>query len=356
MMRTPALRCSALLALALAIGLGGCGAPVVLPEVGADRLVRAPIEGPPRPQAMPLLPVVLAVPSAPWQASDTDSPPAVRATVDGSDEPEVMELPASTWELPQPLRMRPLSQLSPEAARFLAGREGAVTVGVFVPGESAVYVAGPELGVPMASVSKLVIMVALFEQAEAASRSLTAEELGLLEPMVVWSDNDSATLLWDALGGAAGVGASLAARDVRGVVLHPLAWGDSWASGPAVAWLLGRLAFGDLVAPEHRELALQLLARAASEQSWGVGASAGRSVAEASEGTIVGVKDGWYPVAAGWRAGSAGLIVPGPGSPSTIPYSIAVLTAENHELEDGIATIEGVADRIQAALTPRGAG
>ncbi len=336
----------------LAITLVACGQSAATPAARAPS-EHASVESPSRPAALPVLPVVLAVPSAPGAPRDRLGAQSLGPAFDG---PEVIELPASSWELPQPLRMRPLSQLSPEAARFLASRDGAVTAGVFVPGENAIYVASPELGVPMASVSKLVIMIALFEQAEASGRPLSQDEVALLEPMVVWSDNESATLLWDSLGGATGVEASLAARDVRGVVLHPVAWGDSWASGPAVAWLLGRLAFGDLVAPEHRDLALRLLARATSEQSWGVGASAGRSFAGAAEGTIIGVKDGWYPVDAGWRAGSAGLIVPGAGSPATIPYSIAVLTAENRELEDGIATIEGLADRIQAALTPRGAG
>ncbi len=208
----------------------------------------------------------------------------------------------------------------------------------------------------MASVAKLVIMLALFDRVEAEGRDLTPAEYALLEPMVVWSDNDSASRLWDAVGGARGASAYLERIGVAGIVPDRVAWGDSRASGPAVAWLLAKLAFGDLVTPEHRELALALLARAADDEPWGVGVGV-RNTRVLADGTIVGVKDGWYPVRAGWRAGSAGLIVPGPGQPGgTVPYAIAVLTAENALLDDGIYTIEGFADRVQAALTPRGGG
>lgn len=331
----------------LALLLLGCAQPV--PPSGA-RIVpgtRVVVDSPPRPS---ILPVILAAPSAPVFPTTPQDAAVSRAN---TQEPEVIELGVGRWELPPPVRMRPLSQLSPEASRFIAERGGSVSVGVFVPADNAVYVASPELAVPMASVAKLVILLALIDRAESAGRTLTADEVALVEPMMVWSDNESATLLWDALGGGHGVSLYLERLGVRGIVLDPLAWGDSHASGPAVAWLLAQLAFGDLVNPEHRELALGLLGRAAAEQPWGVSAGVMRKGADA----FVGAKDGWYPVASGWRAGSAGLVLPAAGqAATTVPYSIAVLTAENADLEDGIATIEGLVDRVQAALTPRGAG
>jgi hypothetical protein len=317
------------------------------------------------PSSLPILPLVLALPSAPVAPVEPVESFAPIGPFDpfasgyasrGDDAPEAIELPASLWELPPPLRMRPLAQLSPEAARFLAERGGPVTAGVFVAHDNAIYVSSPELALPMASVAKLLIMLALIDRAEAEGRPLNTWEIALLEPMVVWSDNDSATILWDDLGQGAAVDAYLAKQAIRGIVTDPVAWGDSRASGPAVAWLLARLAFGDLVSPEHRELALDLLARAASEQSWGVGSGATRrGVDEPPEGRVA-VKDGWYPANAGWRAGSAGLVLPGADLPGAVPYSIAVLTAQNALLDEGIATIDGFASRVHAALAPREGG
>ncbi len=268
--------------------------------------------------------------------------------LDGTEH-EAVRLPDDRWHLP--LKMRPLSQLSPDAARFVAERGGSITAGVYVAQDDALYVTSPELALPMASVAKVVIMLAAMDRAEVEGRPLTQWEIEMLEPMVVWSDNDAATYLWDDLGGAAGVDAYLAKQGVAGIVTHPYAWGDSRASGPALAWLLGRMAFGDLLTAEHRDLALALLERAALEQSWGVAAAA---LGDEPEGAIVASKDGWYPADAGWRAGSVGLVLRGIGETvGSLPYSIAVLTAQNPLLDDGIATVDGLAARVYSALAPR---
>lgn len=322
--------------------------PTAPPPVAVARVARVVLD----PPVLPGLPAALALPSAPVVPVDPAAADSAGAVGDSSD---TVLLTPSQWELPPPTRMRPLAQLSPEAARFLAERPGVATAAVMLPGDSSVYVSSPELAVPMASVAKLVIMLALFDRAEIEGRALTSDEMTLLEPMMVWSDNDSASLLWDHLGGSPGIETYLERHNIRGIVLDPYAWGDSRASGATIAWLVANLAFGDLVNTEHRVLAIDLLARATASQQWGVGFGADRASLEG--GAIVGVKDGWYPVEAGWRAGSAGLIMPGPERPTaTVPYAIAVLTAENVDLEDGIETIDGLSQRVQAALTPRGAG
>lgn len=284
-------------------------------------------------------------PSDVWAAFANDSV----GEIAGGEETEAVLLPEGRWRLP--LTMRPLSQLSPDAARFVAERGGAVTAGVYVAQDQTLYVSSPETALPMASVAKVVIMLAALDRAEVEGRGLEEWELAQLEPMVVWSDNDAATLLWDDLGGAAGVDAYLAKQGVTGIVIHPYAWGDSRASGPALAWLLGRMAFGDLLTAEHRDLALALLERAALDQSWGVATAA---LGDEPEGAIVASKDGWYPADAGWRAGSVGLVLRGLGETvGNLPYSIAVLTAQNALLDDGIATVDGLASRVYSALAPR---
>lgn len=244
--------------------------------------------------------------------------------------------------------VRPLSELAPGVAAILQESGGSVTAAVVVPQYRTIYVANPEVALPMASVVKLIIMLAVLDRAESEGRTVTSEEVALLDPMVTWSDNDSATWLWDGLGGGAGIDAYLQRAGVGGIATDPWAWGDSRASGAAVALLLSRLAFLDLVTPEHRALALNLLAHVSQDQRWGVGGSL-----SAPEGAVVGVKDGWYPVAQGWRVGSAGVVVPGADAPAgAVAYSIAVLTAQNDTLEGGIATIQRIADLVHAALYP----
>ena len=92
--------------------LAAC-APAAAPSVTVQTAPAPPeVAGP-----VPLLPLVLAAPSAP--IFPLEGPAGARRP----EAPEVVELPASSWELPASVRMRPLAQLSPEAARFLAKRE-----------------------------------------------------------------------------------------------------------------------------------------------------------------------------------------------------------------------------------------
>ncbi|MSP22177.1 MAG: hypothetical protein EXR66_04060 [Dehalococcoidia bacterium] len=244
--------------------------------------------------------------------------------------------------------VRPLDELAPGVADIIEASGGSVTAAVVVPEYRTIYVANPEVAVPMASIVKLVIMLAVLDAAESEGRTVTAEEIALLDPMVTWSDNDSATWLWDQLGGAAGIDAYLERVVGGGIVPDPWAWGDSRASGAGVAILLARLAFADLVSSDDRALALNLLAHVSEDQRWGVGGSL-----VATEGAVVGVKDGWFPVADGWRAGSAGVLVPLPSATGGVAYSIAVLTAQNETLEGGIETIQGIAALVHAALYPQ---
>ena len=57
------------------------------------------------------------------------------------------------------------------------------------------------------------------------------------------------------------------------------------------------------------------------------------------------MKDGWYPAITGWRVASAGI-----GGPEKAPIIAVVLTRNQQTMEYGIATIEGVAERVGAAV------
>ena len=121
-------------------------------------------------------------------------------------------------------------------------------------------------------------------------------------------------------------------------------WGASRASAKAAALIFAGIAFSDNLTPEHRRLALELLSNVVPDQRWGITAG---TPDQPPEGTIIGLKDGWYPAGYGWWVNSAGVIIPANQKPA---YAIAVLTRGQPSWEYGIATIEGVAEAVHAGL------
>jgi len=121
-------------------------------------------------------------------------------------------------------------------------------------------------------------------------------------------------------------------------------WGSSRASAKAVALLFAKLAFGDILNAEMRQIAIDNLSDVVPEQRWGVTAGTPEDV---PPGTTIGIKDGWYPAGSGWWVNSAGMFIP---PDMQAAYTIAVLTQGQPSEAYGIATIEGAAEPIHKAL------
>lgn len=240
---------------------------------------------------------------------------------------------------------RPLEELSPDAQAFLEGRSGKWGVAVVVPSQKTIYTYnGDELS-PMASVAKVAIMLTTMDRAISEGRDLTDRELRLLRPMITQSDNDAADILWSDLGGGSAVEAYLRSIGITDIVPNQSdAWGASRASAKAVALLLADVAFGDILDQPMRDLAMELLSDVIPSQRWGVTAG---TASEPPAGTVIGVKDGWYPAKYAWWVNSTGMLIPADGRP---PYTIAVLSRGQPSMEYGIATIEGVAQPVHDAL------
>jgi hypothetical protein len=272
------------------------------------------------------------------------------ATATVVEEPRTAQTPtpvSTTVSVPalSSLLELPLSALSPEAARYLEGRRGPVGVAVVVPSRGAVYTWNGHEMLHMASVAKVGIMLTLMDQAMKQGRDLTEAEIAMLTPMITVSDNASATQLWNQVGG--GQGAEDYFRSIGLTEINPnkeSCWGASYASAHDVAMLFAKLAFGEVLDERLRAVAIGLLQAVDPSQTWGVTAAAPE---DRPEGTIVGVKDGWYPADCGWWVNSAGMIVPADDKPA---YTIAVLTGEQVTWEYGIETIETVGSFVHAAL------
>ncbi len=242
----------------------------------------------------------------------------------------------------RPTEEFPLAVLSPSAAASLEGREGRNAVAVLRLSDGALFTAGTSQPLEMVSAAKILTMAAVMARAESQGRPLEARELDLLWPMITFSDNDSATLLWHSLGGESGVADWLQRAAIGGVQPAPLGeWGASTATASALAVLLARLYSGGLVTPEHRDLALEMLSQVIDGQRWGVSAGTDDS------GDAFVLKNGWFLESDGWQVVSAGLILP---EEPARTYAIVIMTDRQETWEYGIETIESVARAVNESI------
>lgn len=231
------------------------------------------------------------------------------------------------------------------AALYLEARDGPKGVAVVVPSRRAIYTWNGHEKFHMASIAKVSIMLTVMDQALQSGRGLTAEELAYIRPMITISDNSAASLLWSQIGGGQAVEDFL-----RGIGLEETdpnkesCWGASYSSPHDVALLFAKLVLGEILDEKMRSIALELLQQVDPSQTWGVTAAAPD---DRPEGTIIGIKDGWYPADCGWWVNSAGLVVPGNEKPA---YTVAVLTGQQSTLAYGIETIEEAGRLIHDAL------
>jgi hypothetical protein len=270
------------------------------------------------------------------QSSQRSPEPTVRPT---APIPTTAPRPAASSPVSS-LAERPLGRLSDSALSFARSRPAILGVAVVVPGNGAIYTQNADEQVPTASVVKLLVMLVVLEQARQERRPVTEEELALLWPMITESDNDSTSQLWEEIGRGQAVASYLRAVGVTGFTPDPgTSWGVSFASARAMATVLGKLIGGEILDEPSRALAFRLLDAVVAPQRWGVTAGTDAAV------DLVGVKNGWYPGEEGWRVNSVGVVRPRSGS----PYAIAVMTDGRVSWREGIETIEGIAEKVNAA-------
>ena len=240
----------------------------------------------------------------------------------------------------------PLAALSPDAVQYLNEREGSVGVAVIVPQYHAVYTANGHNLFHLASVAKVVIMLTLLNQAAAEGRTLTAQEMAHLEPMIVLSSNEDADALWWSVGGAKAVNEYLAEQSLHEILPDEDGyWGESLASPHDIAQLLSNLIETEGVDEQYRSIAVDLMLQAAVD-SGGWGAVSGIPN-EPSLKVYRGAKDGWYPADEGWWVNSAGFVLPDHDKPS---YALAILTNEQPSVEYGATTVHEIAAQIHQQM------
>lgn len=217
-----------------------------------------------------------------------------------------------------------------EAARsFAQGRDGRVAFAVVGP-HGRLHGLDADRAYPSASLVKAMLLVAYLDRLESEDAPLDPAARAMLDPMIRASDNAAATAVY-ALVGTAGLEAVADSAGMESFVASS-AWGDSSVTAADQAGLFAGIE--RLIPREHRDYALGLLSGIAPEQSWGVPVAA-------PPGFDVYFKGGWLPTESGQLVHQGALLERGRRR-----LGLAVLSDGSPSFDYGVATVEGVAERL----------
>ncbi|MFI6759812.1 serine hydrolase [Micromonospora sp. NPDC050417] len=186
-----------------------------------------------------------------------------------------------------------------------------------------------------ASIVKVDILSSLLLRLQDQGGQLTASDRERARKMIVISDNDSATALFNKIGGVSGL---TAANKKLGLTetKPDVHWGMTSTTAADQIRLLETITSTDgPLEASNRELILDLMSQVDSEQRWGIPAAATAAT------TDVFVKNGWVQDDANklrWQVNSIGRLVE-PGH----DWLVAVLSDDHVKQTDGIKLVEQVA-------------
>ena len=241
--------------------------------------------------------------------------------------------------------------LGSAAASYVSSRDGVVLAAVYDLRTGQTWQFGQGQPQDEASVVKLDVLETLLAERGRSGTELSASDRTLAAQMIEDSDNDAATSLWDAVGGASGIrsfntSAGLADTVPSSCVNCPgfpwPGWGlTTTIPGDQLTLLRTLVEPNSLLTNPERSYALSLMENVTPDQRWGV---SGGVPAQAT----VALKNGWLPLNSAnnnWQINSVGWI-----SGSGRDYLIAVLTTGNPTEQYGIDTIDQLAAMVWNAM------
>jgi beta-lactamase class A len=266
------------------------------------------------------------------QPDATSSQDSAAATA--SPSPSIVDVSPAAESAPAP---DPVAIVRDALSTALAGQGRDVGIEVLdrVTGRTVGY--QETLAFQTASIVKVDILATLLWQDQKAGRQPTANQRDLAEDMITESDNDAASALWDAIGGASGLAAANRDFGLTGTTPGPDGyWGATTTTPADQIKLLSMLSDDSAkLSAANRGYELNLMANVESDQRWGVPAAAGSTT------TAVYVKNGWLssPNDNGlWVVNSIGRIVE-PGH----DWLVAVLTNHESDEDPAITLIQNTA-------------
>ncbi len=235
------------------------------------------------------------------------------------------------------------------ASSYLSTRTGTVLAAVYDVSTGQTWTLGQGKPQDEASVVKLDVLETLL--AQRGGDGLSASDRALAQSMIEDSDNDSATSLWDEVGGATGIRAFNDSARLTDTSPSPCVncanfpwpgWGLSTTVPTDQLTLLKTLIEpGSLLTNSEREYALSLMENVTESQRWGVSGGVPAQV-------TVALKNGWLPLDSAdtdWQINSVGWI-----SGQGRNYLMAVLSTGNPSEQYGIDTIDQLATYVWNGL------
>lgn len=255
--------------------------------------------------------------------------------------------PANPPKEPKPDPPIEAKKITKRLDRYLAGRPGPVTAMVKDLTSGRLYRYHRNERMITASTAKVQILMALLLKTPWHKLSKAIKHDADL--MIRYSDNHAADRLWVRIGGAAGftkAGKKYGLRNTRGVpgnCVDLYCWGITRTSAEDQVRLMKALV--SVRSPlwvKDRAQVLKLMGSVVDGQDWGVSAAR-------CKGDRVALKNGWlkHVSTKRWAIISVGLIR---GHGHGHDYAVAVLTENNADTGQGIATVEGVTKRIMTSF------
>jgi hypothetical protein len=230
------------------------------------------------------------------------------------------------------------ARLDAGLADALRGTAGHLSVAVLDTATGATASYGDDVFVT-ASIVKVDILAALLRQSDGA---LTAAQRTAAALMIENSDNDAATELFEAVGGADGLDEANAAFGLTATTAGTDGYWGLTATTAADQLRLLQVVFGtdDTLGAASRSYLQGLMGRIAVDQDWGVSA--------ADDGGDPRLKNGWLPrtESGAWVINSIGRVVH-----DGRQVLVAVLSDGSATEQDGIDLVESAASAAVDSLT-----
>jgi beta-lactamase class A len=199
---------------------------------------------------------------------------------------------------------------------------------------------GTEGQFTVASSIKVPILLTFLNMLEQQGRNATDDEQDLMMTMIENSNNDSASALYNEVGGGDGVTAYLQQIGVSGLSINSDAWGWSQISPSTMVSLLTLLNAGTILTPQDRTLVLNLMENVEADQQIGVGDTA-------PSGATVALKDGWVTGPDDlWAVNSSGIV-----TTQGETYIIAAYTQGQPSLEAGQNAIRQICTTVTTSIS-----
>lgn len=191
-----------------------------------------------------------------------------------------------------------------------------------------------------ASIIKVNILALLLYQSQRRGGGLSEETKETAASMIEYSDNDSATDLWNMVGGQSAVAAFDAKIGMHATTPN-VDWGLTTTTPGDQLTLLKLIALPNKVLDNaSRAYARNLMEHVVSYERFGIGWGTPSSA-------TVAMKDGWYPEASGWQTNTIGFVQSGKRF-----YLVAVMGAHEPSQTYGEDTLTDVSQLIWRTLRP----